>query len=118
NAVDGSRSMSVSPIGERLPSYRSGSIIRTVNRTPCYPTPGHTWPAERHRERMKYVIFSQNHWNSPLKYQRHRLAEFLAERSDTERVVFASQISVRSLASLEIIVRLLKLPFRRLTGRS
>lgn len=49
---------------------------------------------------MNYIIFSQNKWNSALKYQRHRLAEYLAKKPDTELVVFVSRISVKDMRNI------------------
>lgn len=46
---------------------------------------------------MNYLIFSQNHWNSPLKYQRHRLTEYLDARQETQRIWYFSKVPMRGM---------------------
>lgn len=44
---------------------------------------------------MNIIIFSTNSWNSPLKYQRHHLAEYLAGQESVDNVYFCSKAVIR-----------------------
>ncbi len=46
---------------------------------------------------MKVVFFSENSWNSNLKYQRHHLAEYLCGQEDIKFVLFLSKSSIRKI---------------------
>lgn len=54
------------------------------------------------------LIFSANNWNSPLKYQRHHLAEFLAEKDSTGNVYFFAKSAIRRITIkdfLQVFIR-------------
>lgn len=63
---------------------------------------------------MNYLIFSQNHWDSPLKYQRHRLAEYLSDREDTQSVWYFSRVPMRAVEAADF--KRLAQRFRRAGG--
>jgi len=48
------------------------------------------------------IIFSQNHWHSKLKYQRHHLAEFLSACPDVNKIFFFSKIPIRKCRAKDI----------------
>ncbi|MGE4465992.1 hypothetical protein [Sphaerochaeta sp.] len=64
----------------------------------------------------KIMLFSPNNWNSHLKYQRHHLAEYLANQESVEHVYFLSKVAVRKL-KLNDFIQILsrKLLFRKVS---
>ncbi|TCK62359.1 hypothetical protein [Seleniivibrio woodruffii] len=61
----------------------------------------------------KILLFSPNNWDSPLKYQRHHLAEYLADQESVECVYFLSKVAVRKLKISDFI----KMLFSKLLSR-
>lgn len=55
---------------------------------------------------MEVVIFSENEWNSPLKYQRHHLAEFFSKQKEVEKVFFYSKASIRKIRINDILKKI------------
>lgn len=61
---------------------------------------------------MRIIIFSENHWDSPLKYQRHHLADYLSKDESITKVYFFSKVTIR-LFSFRDISTLVKQLFWR-----
>jgi hypothetical protein len=51
---------------------------------------------------MNIIIFSENNWDTPLKYQRHHLAEYFAKKEGVNKVFFFSKSAIRKINLIEV----------------